>query len=209
MCIHLKPYQIRIYTHVFFASSPHTHTHVYVYIYIYIHIYVYILKIFPHTHLYRATQSIMYIPFQVNRFKKVFYLSFNTNIQIPVLRILFSKIQRKSDPPHKIMRDCTYYSTQLASSFPPGRNLPGGNDLYRSCTSFEGASWRGQPLNIFTWFIGAGGYTPIHMYPSLRLHTLAHMFISIYTYVHIYVYTLRTFPHTYLYIYISRFVSTH
>jgi len=32
-----------------------------------------------------------------------------------------------------------------------------GNDLYHSCTSFEGASRRGQPLNIFTWFIGAGG----------------------------------------------------
>jgi len=31
-----------------------------------------------------------------------------------------------------------------------------GNVLYHSCTSFEGASWDGQPLNIFTWFIGAG-----------------------------------------------------
>jgi len=95
----------------------------------------------------------MYIPFQVNRFqKKSFYLLFNTNIQNPVPRIFFSKIQRKSDPLHKIMRDCTYYSTQLASSFPPDRNLPGGNDLYHSCTSFEGASWRGK--TIFTWFIG-------------------------------------------------------
>jgi len=34
-----------------------------------------------------------------------------------------------------------------------------GNDLYHSCTSFEGASRGGQPLNIFTWFIGAGGFT--------------------------------------------------
>ena len=33
----------------------------------------------------------------------------------------------------------------------------GGNVLYHSCTSFEGASRGGQPLNIFTWFIGAGG----------------------------------------------------
>jgi len=33
----------------------------------------------------------------------------------------------------------------------------GGNDLYHSCTSFEGAFWGGQPLNTFTWFIGAGG----------------------------------------------------
>jgi len=29
--------------------------------------------------------------------------------------------------------------------------------LYRLCTSFEGASWRGQPLNILSWFTGAGG----------------------------------------------------
>jgi len=33
----------------------------------------------------------------------------------------------------------------------------GGNVLYHSCTSFEGASRVGQPLNNFTWFIGAGG----------------------------------------------------
>ena len=32
-----------------------------------------------------------------------------------------------------------------------------GNDLYHSCTSFEGASRGGQSLNIFTWFIGANG----------------------------------------------------
>ena len=32
-----------------------------------------------------------------------------------------------------------------------------GNVLYHSCTSFEGASRRGQPLYIFAWFIGAGG----------------------------------------------------
>ena len=32
-----------------------------------------------------------------------------------------------------------------------------GNDLYHSCTSFEEASRGGQPLNIFTWFIGVGG----------------------------------------------------
>jgi len=32
----------------------------------------------------------------------------------------------------------------------------GGNDLYRSCTSFQGASRGGHPLNIVIWFIGAG-----------------------------------------------------
>jgi len=33
----------------------------------------------------------------------------------------------------------------------------GENILYHSCTSFEGAFRGSQPLNIFTWFIGAGG----------------------------------------------------
>jgi len=33
----------------------------------------------------------------------------------------------------------------------------GGNYLYHSSTRFEGASRGGQPFNIFTWFIGAGG----------------------------------------------------
>jgi len=32
-----------------------------------------------------------------------------------------------------------------------------GNVLYHSCTTFEGASREGQPLNIWIWFIGAGG----------------------------------------------------
>jgi len=33
----------------------------------------------------------------------------------------------------------------------------GRNVLYHICTSFEEASRGGQPLSIFTWFIGAGG----------------------------------------------------
>jgi len=105
----------------------------------------------------RPTQSIMYIPFQVNIFQKGILLIVRYKYLKSCSEDLFSKFQQKSDPPHKIMRYLIYYSTQLASSFPPGRNLPRGNDLYHSCTSFEGASWRGQPLNIFTWFIGSGG----------------------------------------------------
>jgi len=34
-----------------------------------------------------------------------------------------------------------------------------GHVLYHSCNNFERASRVGQPLNIFTWFIGAGGET--------------------------------------------------
>jgi len=92
----------------------------------------------------------MYIPFQVNTFQKSILLIVQYKYLKSCSEDLFSKIQQKSDPPHKIMRYLIYYSTQLAFSFPPGRNLPVGNDLYHNCISFEGASWRGQPLNIFT-----------------------------------------------------------
>jgi len=62
----------------------------------------------------------------------------------------------ESDPPHKIMRYWFYYSIWLGFSFQRPR-WSGGNVLYHSCTSFEGASRLGQSFNIFTWFIGAGG----------------------------------------------------
>ena len=39
----------------------------------------------------------------------------------------------------------------------------GGNDLYHSCTNFDGASRGGYPLNIFTRFIGAGGFRTVFL----------------------------------------------
>jgi len=106
---------------------------------------------------YCPTQSIMHIPFQVNILQESILLIVQYKYLKSCCEDLFPKIQQESDPLHKIMRYFMYYSTQLAPSFQPGRNLPGGHDLYHSCTSFKGASWRGQPLNIFTWFIGSGG----------------------------------------------------
>jgi len=79
----------------------------------------------------RQTQSIMYIPFQVNIVQKSILLIVQYKYLKSFSEDLFSKIQQKSDPPHKIMRYFIYYSTQLAqaSSFFSGRNLPRGNDL--------------------------------------------------------------------------------
>ena len=77
----------------------------------------------------RPTQLIMYIPFQVNIFQKSILLIVQYKYLKSFSEDLFSKIQQKSDPLHKIMRYFIYYSTQLASSFPPGRNLPGGNEM--------------------------------------------------------------------------------
>ena len=41
-----------------------------------------------------------------------------------------------------------------------------GNVLYQACTSSERANQRGWPLNIFTWFIGAGG-SDIYIWTSI------------------------------------------
>ena len=80
---------------------------------------------------------------------------------------------------HTVMHwNTATYSTQLASSFPPGRNLPCGNDLYHSCTSFEGASWRGQPLNIFTWSIGSGGVWHDSQHINNSYAWLIHMWLD-------------------------------
>jgi len=47
-----------------------------------------------------------------------------------------------------------------------------GNDLNHSCTSFEGASWVDQSLNIFTWFIGAGGIYYVFYFSHITAQNL-------------------------------------
>ena len=75
------------------------------------------------------------------------------------------------------------------------RNLPVQNDLYHSCTSFEGAYWRGQPLNVFTWFIGTGR-VPVRGYRDLaRLHIRTHTHIHTRTHSHTHTLT-HTHTHT-------------
>jgi len=61
----------------------------------------------------------------------------------------------------------------------------GGNDLHHSCTSFEGASRGGQPLNVFTWFIGAGGQrarghmvSKKHELPPLMWQLMTHSYVA-------------------------------
>jgi len=67
----------------------------------------------------------------------------------------------------------------------------GENNLYHSCTSFEGASRVGQPFNIFTWFIGAGGTAlstgsvDIHVYESCRTCEWVMAYIMEETYWHV------------------------
>jgi len=95
----------------------------------------------------------MYVPLLLNRFQKSILLI----IQYKSLKscswdsILQNLILRT--------RSCgTGFITQSSWVFHFHQTIMVGWKcfLYHSCTSSEGASRRGQPLNIFTWFTGAG-----------------------------------------------------
>ena len=66
----------------------------------------------------RPTQSIVYVPLQVNRSQKCILLI----VQYKYIKSCSGDFcSQESDPPHKIMRYWVYYSTQLAFGFPPDR----------------------------------------------------------------------------------------
>jgi len=66
----------------------------------------------------RPTQSIMYVPLQVKRFKKIILLI----VQYKYLKSCSRRFYcPESDPPHKIMRYNVYYSSQMSFWFPPDR----------------------------------------------------------------------------------------
>ena len=64
----------------------------------------------------RPTQSILYVPLQINGFQKSVLLI----VQYKYLKSYSGDFYSPgSDPPHKIMRYWFYYSIQLVFSFPP------------------------------------------------------------------------------------------
>jgi len=99
----------------------------------------------------RPTQSIMYVPLQVNRSQKCILLI----IQYKYIKSCSGDFYSPEfDPPHKIMRYWVYYSTQLFFGFPPDKICPmemiciGGVPVLKR--HFGGAG------KYFTWFIWAG-----------------------------------------------------
>jgi len=70
-------------------------------------------------HMYiciRPTESVMYVPLQVN----IFHESILLIVQYKYLKSCYGDFQSpESDPPHKIMRYWSYYSIWLGFSFPP------------------------------------------------------------------------------------------
>jgi len=70
------------------------------------------------TRVTRPTQSIMYVPLQVNRSQKCILLFVQYKYIKSCSGAFYSP---ESDPPHKILRYWVYYSTQLIFGFPPDR----------------------------------------------------------------------------------------
>jgi len=99
------------------------------------------------------TQSIMYVPLQINRFQTNILLIVQYKYVKSCSRDFYSP---ESDPPHKIMRYWFLFLNLVGGFISTRPRWSGENVLYHNCTSFEGASRGGQPFNIFTWFIGAG-----------------------------------------------------
>ena len=63
--------------------------------------------VYMHVYTYRPTQSIMYVPLQVNRFQK----SILVIVQYKYLKSCSGDFYSpESDPPHKIMQYWFYYS---------------------------------------------------------------------------------------------------
>ena len=96
----------------------------------------------------------------------MFYLSFSTNIKNHVPEFLFSRIWSSAQD-HAVLVSILNLVGFFISIWP---RWSVGNVLYHSCTSFEGAVWEGQPLNIFTSFIGAGGESLIMMSKKTKNH---------------------------------------
>jgi len=97
------------------------------------------------------TQSIIYVPLQVNRFQKSIllivqykYLKTCSEDFIPQNLILRTRLCSTGVIPQPSWFFISTWSIWWV-----------GNFLYHRFTSFEGASWGGQPLNIFTWASGA------------------------------------------------------
>ena len=80
---------IQVYIYIYTYMYIYICVYLYIYICTYIHIYIYICP----------TQSMIYVHFLVHQFRKLFYVSFSTNVQI----LCGGSDAPGSDPPHKML----------------------------------------------------------------------------------------------------------
>jgi len=162
----------------------------YIYIYMYIYIYIYV-----NMYISARPNQLFMFPYWWVCFTKVFYLSFSTNIYNLFPRILSSRIWFSAQD-HAVLVLFLNIVESLISTWP---KWSGANILYQACTSSKRANRRGWPLNIFTWFIGAGGYIYIYIYVYIYIYI--YIYICIYIYIYIYIYN-----YIYVYIYVCVYI---
>jgi len=105
---------------------------------------------FPHQD--RPTQSIVYVPLQVNRFRNSVLLI----VQYKYLKSCSGYFNSpESDPLHKIMRYWLYYSICWFLHFQMTESVR-WKWFVLAVYQLKIASRRGRTLIIFKWFIGAG-----------------------------------------------------
>jgi len=129
-----------------------------------VHVCIHICK---STHLYsynRPAQSIIHVPLQVNRFQKSILLI----VQYKYLKSCSGDFILQNLILHTRSCGLVLLLNLVGFFISTWPSWSGGIVLYRSCTNSEGASRRGQPLNIFTWFIEAGGLTHLHNLGLIR-----------------------------------------
>jgi len=136
---------------------------------------IYISYIYTYVYSARPNQWFMF-PYWWIDFRKVFYLSFSTNMSNPVPGIFFSRIWSSAEY-HVVLVLLLNLVGFFISTQP---KWSGGNVLYKWGTSPEWASRGDQPLTIFAWFMGSGVYSNTH---ELSLHIYI-CILYIYTYVH-------------------------
>jgi len=121
-------------------------------------------------YLHRPTQSIMYVPLEVNRSQKGVLLIVQDKYIKSCSGDFYSP---ESDPPHKIMRYLVYYSTQLCFGFPPDRIC----QAQMICTG-------GVPV-LKRHFGGAGPWIfyMIHRGGRCSLHLLIYMCVFVQLYM--------------------------
>ena len=109
---------------------------------------IYISYIYTYVYSARPNQWFMF-PYWWIDFRKVFYLSFSTNMSNPVPGIFFSRIWSSAEY-HVVLVLLLNLVGFFISTQP---KWSGGNVLYHWGTSSEGTSGGGPALDYFWWFI--------------------------------------------------------
>jgi len=107
----------------------------------------------------RPTQSIMYVPLQVYRFQKFILLFVQYNIQNPVPEIWFSRIWSSAQD---YAVQCLLLNPVVFLISASQQSVKRKWFVLAVYQVWKGIS-AGPSLKYFTWFIGAGGITHIHI----------------------------------------------